>query len=155
MKKAVIKACQAIGAGLLVLAIGTTALPHALAAESTELQESAEALAESITQAVIETFTDEALIAPYEYAPYEDLTVITGYTAEELEALLEDSGLEGLGAYYAEKEQTHGINALFLISVAQLESGFGNSSLARNCNNLGGIKNGMTAIWNFRRNRIA
>ena len=149
MKKAVIKACQAIGAGLLVLAIGTTALPHALAAESTELQESAEALAESITQAVIETFTDEALIAPYEYAPYEDLTVITGYTAEELEALLEDSGLEGLGAYYAEKEQTHGINALFLISVAQLESGVGNSSLARNCNNLGGIKNGNDGYMEF------
>ena len=85
MKKAVMKACQVVCTGFLVLAIGVTALPHASAAESTEMQESAEALAESITQAVIETFTDEALSAPYEYAPYGDLTVITGYTAEELE----------------------------------------------------------------------
>lgn len=156
MKKTIVKTCQIICAGMLALAIGVTALPRAMAMElpaQTEMETigetSAEALGESISKAVFETFADETLITPYEYAPCADLTVLSGCTAEELEALLAGSGLEGLGECYAEKEQTHGINALFLISVAQLESGFGKSKLAENCNNLGGIKNGSDGYMEF------
>lgn len=156
MKRTIVKTCQIMCAGVLVLALGVTALPRAMAADlptrletETVGETSAEALAKSISQAVFETFTDETVITPYEYTPYGDLTVLSGCTAEELEALLKGSGLEGLGECYAEKEQTHGINALFLISVAQLESGFGESKLAENCNNLGGIKNGNDGYMEF------
>ncbi|MBC5647397.1 glucosaminidase domain-containing protein [Christensenella tenuis] len=156
MKRTLVKTCRLVCAGVLALAISTAFLPCAMAAgvsASTEMEafgeERAEALAESISEAVFETFTDETLVTPYEYVPYGDLTVLSGCSAEELEALLKDSGLEGLGSCYAEKEQTHGINALFLISVAQLESGFGKSKLAQNCNNLGGIKNGNNGYMEF------
>ena len=157
MRKTIVKTGQIICAGLLVAVIGFTVFPRQ--AEAAELpadtrtqaadEAFANALSESIAQAVIGTFTDEELVTKYEYAPYGDLTVLSGFTAEELESLLEGSGLEGLGAFYAEKEQPHGINALFLISVAQLESGFGNSKLAQNCNNLGGIKNGSDGYMEF------
>lgn len=157
MKKIIVKTCQIICAGALVFGIGFAVLPSQ--AQAADLPQSigaqvvdtafADALSKSITQAVLETFSDEQLVKQYEYTPYGDLTVITGFTAEELESLLKDSGLAELGAFYAEKEQTHGINALFLISVAQLESGFGNSKLAQNCNNLGGIKNGGDGYMEF------
>ncbi|MEG1753735.1 MAG: glucosaminidase domain-containing protein [Christensenella sp.] len=156
MKKTIVKMCQIICIGAVVAAIGFTALPQAKAADvpqdrATQIagQQLADALSKSITKAVTETFANEQLTVPYEYQPYGDLTVITGFTADELELLLVGSGLAGLGTVYAEKEQTHGINALFLISVAQLESGFGNSKLAQNCNNLGGIKNGNSGYMEF------
>lgn len=157
MIKVIKKTCQFLCAGVMIVAIGFVALPgQASAAEipmTTEGEDTetafADALAKSIAEALSETFTDETLVTKYEYTPYGDLTVITGFTAEELESLLADSGLAGLGAFYAEKEQSHGLNALFMISVAQLESGFGNSKLAKNCNNLGGIKNGGNGYMEF------
>lgn len=157
MKKAIIKIGRIVCVGVLAVAIGFSVFPgQAQAAElpagtgiQAEDESFADALLKSITQAVTETFADETLVIKYEYTPYNDLTVIAGFTGEELETLLKDSGLAGLGAFYAEKEQTHGINALFLISVAQLESGFGNSKLAQNCNNLGGIKNGGDGYMEF------
>ena len=94
---------------VLVLAIGITALPRVMAAESPrrlrrkQLAKPVRKRWGKYLQAVFETFTDETLVTPYEYDPYGDLTVLSGCTAEELEALLAGSGLEGLGTCYAEK----------------------------------------------------
>lgn len=86
---------------------------------------------------------------PYSYEYMSDLTRITGFTGAQLEKALQGTGLAGLGNYYAEKERTHGINALFLIGIAKLESAGGTSSLARNSNNLGGLKNGNSGYLSF------
>lgn len=113
-------------------------------AEEQEVNE----LAMDVSEIILE-LSQENEQPPYKYEYMGDLTQVTGFSAEELEALVEGTGLEGLGAFYAEKEQTHGINALFLIAVAKLESGFGKSSLARNSNNLGGLKNGKGGYMKF------
>ncbi len=86
---------------------------------------------------------------PYSYEYMSDLTRITGFSGEQLERALTGTALSGLGAFYAEKERTHGINALFLIAVAKLESAGGTSSLARRQNNLGGLKNGGSGYLSF------
>ena len=91
-----------------------------------------------------------ALTAPhYEYAYGSDLTRLTGYTGGQLESILKGTGLAGLGNAFAEKEKAYGLNALFLISITRLESGNGSSSLAKNQNNLGGLKNGNSGYLSF------
>lgn len=90
-----------------------------------------------------------AMTAGYQYEYLSDLTRITGYSGEQLEKALAGTGLAGLGEYYAQKEKTHGINALFLIGIAKLESAGGSSRLARAQNNLGGLKNGKGGYMSF------
>lgn len=53
-----------------------------------------------------------------------DLTTLSGVTAKELDDVLKYD-LKGLGEYFVKAEQEHGVNALFLASVAALESGWG------------------------------
>lgn len=70
-----------------------------------------------------------------------DITQKTNLVPDMIEALL-PTDLKGLGQAFYEGEQQYDINALFVLSIIRLESGNGTSSLARNCNNLGGIKSG-------------
>lgn len=93
---------------------------------------------------------DIALTAPaYEYSYLSNVTRITGLTAEQLEKAVAGTGLAGLGECYAEMEAKYGINALFLIGIAKLESASGTSGLARGQNNLGGIKDGKGGYLSF------
>ena len=62
----------------------------------------------------------------------------SGFSAEQLEKCL-DKGLKGYGKAFYNMEQTYGINAVFAISVAELESGSGTSSAFRKKNNAFGI----------------
>ncbi|MEG1656068.1 MAG: glucosaminidase domain-containing protein [Christensenellaceae bacterium] len=87
--------------------------------------------------------------ASYTYEYMSDLTTITNYSGAQLEEVLRGTGLAGLGEYFAQKEKTHGINALFLIGITKLESASGTSSLARSKNNLGGLKNGSSGYLSF------
>jgi beta-N-acetylglucosaminidase len=68
-----------------------------------------------------------------------NLTAPTNLTANEIAALTAGSELEGIEDAVIEIEEKYGINALFTVSVAMLESGHGKSWLARNRNNLFGI----------------
>ena len=68
-----------------------------------------------------------------------DLTTPTNLTSDEIESLLAGTALAGIGDAVVEVEERYGINALFTISLAMLESGHGESYLARNRNNLFGI----------------
>lgn len=64
--------------------------------------------------------------------------VKTNLSAEALEKCL-SHGLKGYGQAFYEMEQTYGINAIFAISVAELESGSGTSYAFKNKNNAFGI----------------
>lgn len=77
--------------------------------------------------------------AVYRFDPNGDMREMTGFTAEQLERCL-SPGMQGLGDDYAKAEAEYGLNALFMISIAELESGFGTSGLAQNKNNLIGLK---------------
>jgi beta-N-acetylglucosaminidase len=68
-----------------------------------------------------------------------NLTERTNLTAYELKSITAGTNLEGIEDAVVEIEETYGVNALFTLSVAALESGWGNSYLARNRNNLFGI----------------
>ena len=67
------------------------------------------------------------------------ITERCGLNADELESIVAGTGLEGLGHVFYEMESAHGVNAVFALAVAQLESGHGTSSMALNDNNLFGV----------------
>lgn len=63
----------------------------------------------------------------------------SGANAAQLNSLLEGTGLAGLGNNFADAEGLTGINALFIIAHAALESAWGKSKIAKSKNNLFGI----------------
>lgn len=63
-------------------------------------------------------------------------------TADSYDNLLEGTELEGLGQQFAGGEKLYHVNGLFVAAICAHESGWGTSRLARECNNLGGIKGG-------------
>ena len=67
-----------------------------------------------------------------------DLRVASNVTPEEIDLMLEGTKLNGLGSAFVEAEQKYGVNALYMMGLACLESGFGNSAFAQKRNNLYG-----------------
>lgn len=67
----------------------------------------------------------------------------TNIPPEQLESVL-SGGLSGYGQAFYDMEQTFGINSIFAISVAELESGHGTSYAFRAKNNAFGLGPGMT-----------
>lgn len=66
----------------------------------------------------------------------------SGLDAEQIEMLLTPyPDLHGLGSAIYNTEQEHGVNAYYTLGVLSLESGFGTSWLAKNKNNLFGMRN--------------
>jgi beta-N-acetylglucosaminidase len=63
----------------------------------------------------------------------------SGYTSCEFDALLEGTMLEGIGTEIVKTEHLHSVNGIFILSVAQLESGHGQSYIAKMKNNLFGM----------------
>ena len=78
----------------------------------------------------------------------EDITQKSNLVPDMYEALL-PTDLKGLGQAFYDGEQKYNINALFVLAIVRLESGNGTSSLARNHNNLGGIKSGEEGYRSF------
>lgn len=58
-----------------------------------------------------------------------------------LNNFLGNGKLKGKGRQFYNAQNKYGINAIFLIAIAQLESACGKSKLARNNNNFGGMRN--------------
>lgn len=71
------------------------------------------------------------------YQGPDDLRRPSGLTGKQLEKGLK-AGLKGLGNTFIAAEKTYGVNAVFLASVAALESAWGTSNYARQRNNLFG-----------------
>lgn len=67
-----------------------------------------------------------------------DVSVLSNATEDQLNELLKDKGLKGLGGVYIQAENTYKVNALFLIGATALESYWGQSDLAKTKNNLSG-----------------
>lgn len=70
----------------------------------------------------------------------ENVLTPSNVTAEELKSGLLHN-LRGYAKYFVEAEKEYGVNAIFLASIAALESGWGRSDLAVKNNNLFGYKN--------------
>ncbi|PGO20736.1 glucosaminidase [Bacillus cereus] len=87
------------------------------------------------------TFGNETF---YQYFNYLSLRSKTDYTAEQLDSYVKsikpDSPLIGLGKKFKEVESKYNVNALFLYSLAIHESYYGTSALAKDKNNLFGLK---------------
>ena len=82
------------------------------------------------------------------YFDSENVTKISGLTEAELTNIIKTSGSYGgkakvflpLVKDLIAAEKNHGINAFYLMGVNALESGWLGSALAKDCNNLGGVK---------------
>lgn len=74
---------------------------------------------------------------------------ITHTTVEEYDYILKGTRLEGYGYCFKMIEDEYGVNGLFAISVATLESGLGRSTLGQNRNNFYGIKSGSNSWAKF------
>ena len=68
-----------------------------------------------------------------------DLRKPSGLDMEKADALLEGTGLEGLGKAFVEVEERYQVNAYYLIAHAAWESGWGKSRISREKNNLFGF----------------
>ncbi|WP_245983240.1 N-acetylglucosaminidase [Ammoniphilus oxalaticus] len=68
-----------------------------------------------------------------------DLRKPSGLSAGEADRLLAGTGLEGLGKAFVEAENDYEVNAYYLIAHAAWESGWGNSKISREKNNLFGF----------------
>ena len=80
-------------------------------------------------------------VTSYEFFPDQDMRTPTRFSGAELERCL-SGAMSGLGEAFAAAEETYGVNALFMIAIAQHESGNGESGLAREQNNLIGLRSG-------------
>jgi LysM repeat protein len=63
----------------------------------------------------------------------------SGLTADQLNGLVAGHGLAGTGQSFVNGENAHGINALFALAHAIIESAWGDSYFAQNRNNLFGL----------------
>ena len=80
---------------------------------------------------------DEILLPHYNS---NNLTELSNLTQEQIYKILEGTRLQCLSAYYYEYEKMYKVNALFIISLTSLESGYGTSKLARTHNNIAGYR---------------
>ena len=92
---------------------------------------------ESNKQYKLSRSCDEILLPHYNS---NNLTELSNLTQEQIHIMLEGTRLQCLSAYYYEYEKIYKVNALFIISLTSLESGYGTSKLARTHNNLAGYR---------------
>lgn len=71
---------------------------------------------------------------------------ITHTTTKEYDKLLKGSKLEGYGYCFKKIEDQYGVNGIFAMAVATLESGLGKSNLGQHNNNFYGIR-GSGSSW--------
>jgi peptidoglycan hydrolase CwlO-like protein len=68
-----------------------------------------------------------------------DLTQPSGENAQTINTFLSGTGLAGLGSSYMQAEQQNGVNAVFLVALSVLESGWGDSAIAQDKHNIFGF----------------
>jgi len=69
-----------------------------------------------------------------------DITIRSNVTEQELSSILAGTWLSGLAPAYIQAEKDYNINAIYLVSITALESGWGTSRLAINKNNISGFQ---------------
>ena len=68
-----------------------------------------------------------------------DVTKLSNITVRDAQIMLEGTNLYDLAEYFVEAEQTYEVNAIFIMSICALESGWGTSHRAMTDNNLTGL----------------
>ena len=99
---------------------------------------------ESNKQYKLSRSCDEVLLPHYNS---NNLTELSNLTQEQIYKILEGTRLQCLSEYYYEYEKIYKINALFIISLTSLESGYGTSKLARTHNNIAGYRG--SKCWTY------
>lgn len=93
---------------------------------------------EQIIQVTSRSGEERKVIKNYELTLETDLRTKSNVAAEEYNLMLQDTGLAGLGQAFFNAEKEYGINGLYLMGLACLESGYGRSGYATERNNLFG-----------------
>lgn len=110
-----------------------------------------------IDESLVEQYKEEAPYTIYErpeepeesephYNPY-NLREPSNLSEQQIYNMLEGTKLQKLSHAYYRLEKQYGINAIFLMSLNSLESGYGTSNLAQSKNNIGGIKS--SSGWRY------
>lgn len=86
----------------------------------------------------------------YVFHPQQHMRTRCGYSAAQIESLLK-GGLKGMGGVFAQAEQRYQVNALLLLGICVIESGWADSHLARYYHNLAGL-GGSGAFMRFESN---
>lgn len=76
----------------------------------------------------------------HRYNIYSDITQPCGLNTEQLSYALEGTKLQKYAGHFINVEQKHGVNAVFMVAIAALESSWGTSNFANTHNNLFGFQ---------------
>lgn len=94
---------------------------------------------EVIEQKVVEQKKELVILTKKEIAKL-DLRQPSGLTAEQIDKIVKGTGLEGLGWAFIKGEELYGVNALYAVSHAALESEWGKSNISKTKNNIFGFQ---------------
>lgn len=81
---------------------------------------------------------EEKIVKNYELSTDSDLRTLSYLSEEDYEKMLEDTELSGIGDALVKAEEKFGVNGLYLLGLACLESGYGSSYFARDRHNIVG-----------------
>jgi flagellum-specific peptidoglycan hydrolase FlgJ len=98
---------------------------------------------EMITEEIEDEVEEEPEIIDYYHEKFSSSSSIkeySGLSANQIDELLEGTDLHGIGQAVYDIEQEYEISAFFTLAVCSHESGYGSSKLAKNKNNIFGIK---------------
>lgn len=101
-------------------------------------QEVEEALLQQETEEVKEVEEVNEIPTFFPHFNTEDVSQLSNLTPDHYYFLLEETGLRDVAWAFYLAEETYGVNGLFLVGLAALESGWGNSERSHRENNLTG-----------------
>lgn len=132
--KCVLNVLKCLMGGILVIAFNIAALVYQGGVESGLV-----ATSDKISEQIAVENVKEEEVKNFVLTVDSDLTVASNISAEEAEKMLEKyPKLHGLGEAFVKAEKEKGVNALYMLGLACLESNYGRSNFAVERNNLYG-----------------
>jgi len=132
--KSVLKLLRSSMGAILVIAFNIAALVYQGGVESGLV-----ATSDKISEQVAVEEVKEEKVKNFVLTVDSDLTIPSNISAKEAEKMLENyPKLHGLGAAFVKAEKEKGVNALYMLGLACLESNYGRSNFAVERNNLYG-----------------
>lgn len=132
--KSVLKLLRSSVGILLVIAFNIAALVYQGGVESGLV-----ATSDKISEEIVVEEVKEEKVKNFVLTVDSDLTIPSNISAKEVEKMLENyPKLHGLGAAFVKAEKEKGVNALYMLGLACLESNYGRSNFAVERNNLYG-----------------
>ena len=132
--KSVLKLLRSSMGAILVIAFNIAALVYQGGVESGLV-----ATSDKISEEIVVEEVKEEKVKNFVLTVDSDLTIPSNISAKEAEKMLENyPKLHGLGAAFVKAEKEKGVNALYMLGLACLESNYGRSNFAVERNNLYG-----------------